>query len=660
MAAIDHGADAVYMGGPGFGARAAACNSLHDVEQACRYAHQFGARLYVTLNTILFPSELEDAQRMVADLYQAGADALIVQDLALLRMHLPPIALHASTQMDTTTPEKAAWLESLGFSQIVVARELDLHALRQIAQRVTVPVEAFVHGALCVSYSGRCYASAHCFGRSANRGECAQFCRMKFDLIDADGRTLLHEGHLLSLRDMNRSASLEEMMDAGVRSFKIEGRLKGVDYVKNVTAYYRRALDAVLSRRAADYCRSSLGQTELTFEPRLERSFNRLFTEYGLHGWPPREPIANPFTPKSMGEPVGTVQVVGRRTFTLLAPRATQTAGELRLEAGDGLCFLAPGVGRTAGGTVASVGRTAGADEATTYGELVGFGVNAVRALGGGRVEVQPARMPQGLRAGQTIYRNADHHFQQILARPSARRRIGARLLLEETDEGYRLRLTAEDGSSVERTYIEAKQDARTPQRTRIEAELRRMGDTVFQVSEVELRLQGERFIPSSHLAAWRRVVAEAWSAARRTAGADGTTAARRTAAPATHRGVGGDVSDGNPASCILHSSTAPYTANIANPLAEQVMREAGYTSVEPAYEVRPAEGRPIMYTRHCLRRELGCCRMNPEHKGNVALCGGVAGLPLVEPLALRLADGRTFPLRFDCQHCQMLVMPSD
>ena len=280
IAAIQHGADAVYMGASHHGARADATNTLDDVPRACDYAHQFGARIYATVNTLVYDNELAEVERLIHDLYRIGVDALIVQDLALLRMDLPPIPLHASTQCDIRTPEKARFLEALGFSQLVMARELTLDEIADIRRVTSVPLEAFVHGALCVSYSGRCAISQVLKGRSANRGECAQLCRLPYDLVDGQGRTLVEAKHLLSLRDMARHDRLEQMMTAGITSFKIEGRLKDMSYVKNVVAYYRRAIDKIIVRQPERYQRSSFGQVELSFEPAIEKSFNRGFTHY--------------------------------------------------------------------------------------------------------------------------------------------------------------------------------------------------------------------------------------------------------------------------------------------------------------------------------------------------------------------------------------------
>ena len=307
MAAVDHGADAVYIGASRFGARASAGNSVEDIARVVEYAHTFRVKVYVTVNTILKDEELPETERLVWALYRAGVDALIVQDMALLELDLPPIPLHASTQMDNRTPEKVKFLHSLGFSQVVLARELSLAEIQAVHEACDVPLEVFVHGALCVSYSGQCYVSQHCFGRSANRGECAQFCRLKFDMVDSDGRMIEQGRHLLSLKDMNRGEDLERLLDAGVTSLKIEGRLKDVAYVKNVTAWYRSRLDEIFKRRP-EYRRASSGQVSLAFTPCLEKSFNRGFTRYFLDGRTPD--IFSFHTPKSLGEEVGTVKEV--------------------------------------------------------------------------------------------------------------------------------------------------------------------------------------------------------------------------------------------------------------------------------------------------------------------------------------------------------------
>lgn len=597
--AIRHGADAVYIGGPAFGARAAAGNSAADIARLCDYAHTFDARVYVALNTILTDTELTSAERLIHQLYAAGTDALIVQDMGLLRLDLPPIALHASTQAEISSPAKARFLEQAGFSQLVLARELSLHDIAAIREATTVPLEAFVHGALCVSYSGHCYASQFCFGRSANRGECAQFCRLAFNLEDAHGGTLLSDSHLLSLRDMNRSRSLEEMMDAGISSFKIEGRLKDTGYVKNVTAWYRRRLDEIIDRRADEFERLSHGRTQLTFEPNVEKSFNRGFTDYFLHGR--TSPVHSFATPKSRGERVGRVGRVERRSFTV-------TDSQTTFAGGDGLCFVDAG------------------------GKLRGFRIN--RAEGH---TLFPATMPD-LRSGMELFRNADHEFDKLLARPSAVRKLQLRLSLRDITAGYALELHDASGRAVALTFEAVHQAARSPQRDNIVRQLCKLGDTPFEATadDVEITLTplpggADHFIPSSVLADWRRQGVERLLAAHR--------ATRRC-----------DYRKREDPAAAYPEHHLSYMDNVMNSRARDFYRDHGAESIAPAFEAqsgRTADGRTIlMECRHCLRYALGHC---PRHHGG--------SQPWQEPLALRLPDGRRFPLVFDCRRCVMQVL---
>lgn len=607
--AIRHGADAVYIGGPGFGARAAAGNSVEDIRRLCGFAHLFGAKVYVTLNTILYDGELPAVERLVHELYDAGADALITQDLALLALNLPPIALHASTQMDNCTPERAQFLEAAGYSQIVLARELSLSQISAIHSATSLPLEAFVHGALCVSYSGRCYASEYCFGRSANRGRCAQFCRLAFDLVDADGRVVsaaeqragtsvpcLQQGrHLLSLRDMNRAAQIEAMMDAGVRSFKIEGRLKDAAYVKNVTAFYRRAIDEVLRRRAADYSRASRGTHTFAFEPRLDKSFNRGFTDYFLQRR--TSDIWNFDTPKAMGEYVGRVSRVSRQSFVLAVE-----ADACTLHNGDGLCLMAGGV-------------------------LAGFRANRVEPLRDGKgVEVFPLKMP-ALQVGAQVYRNEDREWEALLARPSAERRLPLTFSLEELNGGYRLRAISGDAEAAV-TIDVAHQPAEKPQADNICRQLQKLGDTVFCLQGVEVLTHGERFIPSSLLSAARRQVVRALS---------DELCRLHLLRREVRRPVG--LPD-------FRGQRLSYQSNIANAVARAWVLQHGAASAEPAFELRQPSQAVVMTCRHCLRYAFGQC---PK----------ISGQPPTwkEPLALRLPDGRRFPLVFDCRHCEMQVL---
>ena len=464
MEAVNHGADAVYIGAPKFGARAAAGNSLEDIRRLCDYAHLFGVRIYVALNTILKEDELDEARRLVWSLYEAGADALIVQDMALMQMELPPIPLHASTQTDNRTVEKVRFLEKSGFTQVVLARELSLEEIRRIASETEVSLEVFVHGALCVSFSGQCYLSAALSGRSANRGECAQYCRLPYTMVDADGKVIAGNKHLLSLKDMNRSDDLEALMDAGVSSFKIEGRLKDVSYVKNVTAYYRQRLDEILERRP-EYTRASVGRSRYTFTPQVEKSFNRGFTSFYLQGR--TSDVAAFDTPKSLGEFIGTVKEIRGNSFTV--------AGLVPLNNGDGLAFF------------------------NTRGELEGFRVNRVE-----NNRVYPQEMPR-LSPKMKLYRNYDQQFEKLLSKPSAERKIGVRVIFSDNSFGFSLEMEDEEGARVTLSRPFDKKPAKKAQADNIRVQLSRLGNTLFEARAIEVNLTDNWFVPSSLLTDMRR-----------------------------------------------------------------------------------------------------------------------------------------------------------
>ena len=464
IAAIDHGADAVYIGASRFGARAAVGNSVADIRKLCDYAHPFGVKVYVTVNTIVYDDELEATRQLLAELSEAGADAILIQDMAVLEMMKDlPMAAHASTQTDNRSVEKVQWLRDLGFSRVVLARELSLDEIKEIHLQVPdVELEVFVHGALCVSYSGICYASQYCFNRSANRGECAQFCRMKFSLEDAKGREVVRDRYLLSLKDMNRIDHLEELVEAGVTSLKIEGRLKDLSYVKNVTAAYSQRLNELIRRHPDLYCRSSLGECRYTFTPDLNRTFNRGYTTYFLHGRKPD--IASWDTPKAMGTFVGTVKEIRHDSFNV--------AGVASFSNGDGLCFF-------------------DGDR-----ELVGFRANKVV---GNRIF--PYRMPNGLKSGVRLYRNNDQEFDRLMSKTSAERKITIRLSLRAVEKGFELSATSGILVSVNCEH----QVAQRPQRENIIRQLTKLGDTIFTCSEVDISDDFNFFIPNSVLSEMRR-----------------------------------------------------------------------------------------------------------------------------------------------------------
>ncbi|WP_455626839.1 peptidase U32 family protein [Parabacteroides johnsonii] len=557
MEAINHGADAVYIGAPKFGARAAAGNSLEDIRELCDYAHLYGARIYVTLNTILKEEELEEAERMIWDLWHAGTDALIVQDMGITRLNLPPIPLHASTQTDNRTPEKVRFLQAAGFTQVVLARELSLNEIRRIAEATTVPLEVFVHGALCVSYSGQCYLSAALSGRSANRGECAQYCRLPYTMVDATGAEIVTHKHLLSLKDMNRSDQLEALLDAGVSSLKIEGRLKDVDYVKNITAYYRKKLDAVLSRRP-EYRRASAGRSTYTFEPVAEKSFNRGFTPFLLEGRTADITAFN--TPKSLGEPVGTVKEIKGNSFTV--------AGLKQLNNGDGLVFF------------------------NRKGELEGFRVNRVEAN-----RVFPLDMPQ-LAPKTPLYRNFDQVFDKLLAKPSAERRLSVKIEFLDNPFGFTLCMEDETGARIMLAEPFAKELARREQQDNIRTQLSKLGNTPFEASEVVVGLSENWFVPSSLLADMRRRGVEKLLEVRRARYPRETVKRVRLSEPIP-----------------FPERSLTYLGNVANGKARSFYQDHGVEQVDPAFELSPRKDVPLMFTKHCLRYSMGWCPTYQKNK---------------------------------------------
>lgn len=555
--AILHGADAVYIGAPRFSARSAAGNSVDDIRALCDFAHQYDARVYVALNTILFDDEMEETERLIWELYRAGTDALIVQDMGITQLNLPPIPLHASTQMDNRTPEKVRFLEEVGFRQVVLARELSLAEIEDIAEETSVALEAFVHGALCVSYSGQCYLSAAVGGRSANRGECAQYCRLPYTMVDADGRVIVSGKHLLSLKDMNRSADLEQMLDAGISSFKIEGRLKDVSYVKNITAYYRKKLDAIFARRP-EYGRSSSGRSTYTFEPVPEKSFNRGFTSYLLHG---KDPDITSFdTPKSIGEPVGKVKEIKGQSFTV--------AGLKPIHNGDGLAFF------------------------NARGELEGFRVNRADAN-----RIYPMDRPV-LKPKTLLYRNLDHAFLTLLSKPSAERKIAVDIELGENPTGFTLVMTDETDARIILPWPFEKEPAKRDQAENIRTQLTKLGHTPFEASEVKITFTQHWFVPSSVLAEMRRVGVERLLEVRK------IRFHREWVKPETYR---------NPA--VFAGKALTYLGNVANKKAEAFYRSHGVEQISPAFERMPVKDVPLMFTKHCLRYSLGWCPVWQKEK---------------------------------------------
>lgn len=556
MAAIDHGADAVYIGAPKFGARAAAVNSLEDIAALVEYAHLYNVRIYVTVNTILKDEELKETEEMIRALYRVGVDALIVQDMGITGLELPPIPLHASTQMDNRTAEKVRFLADAGFRQVVLARELSLREIGKIHEACPdVPLEIFVHGALCVSYSGQCYVSQACFGRSANRGECAQFCRLPFSLVDSNDRVIAKDKHLLSLKDLNQSEELEALLDAGASSFKIEGRLKDVSYVKNVTAAYRQKLDAILARRK-EYVRASSGSCRYAFKPQLDKSFSRGFTHYFLHGR--TRDVFSFDTPKSLGEEMGTMKEARGNYLTV--------AGLKSFNNGDGVCYI---------------------DE---QGKLQGFRINRVEGN-----KLYPQEMPR-IKPRTVLYRNFDQEFEKILARRSSERKMAVAIRLADTAFGFALTLTDEDDNRVTLSLPRAKEPARTPQEENLKTQLAKLGNTPFEAERVDIDFTENWFLPASVLADFRRQAIEKLIAARR-------INYRRELAvlrPTTH---------------AFPQTPLTYLGNVMNARAASFYAGHGVASIAPAFEQTPVEKAVLMFCKHCLRYSMGWCPVHQRER---------------------------------------------
>ena len=606
--AVNHGADAVYIGGPSFGARAAASNDIADIARLVQHAHRFNARVFATLNTILRDDELEPARRQVWQLYDAGVDALIIQDMGLLELDLPPIQLHASTQCDIRTPGKAVFLQDVGLSQIVLARELDLGQIAAIraATRPETTLEFFVHGALCAAYSGQCYISHAHTGRSANRGDCSQACRLPYQITDTEGRIVAHDKHVLSMKDNNQSDNLEALVDAGIRSFKIEGRYKDMGYVKNITAHYRTLLDQIIERRP-EFARASSGRTAFTFTPDPNQNFNREFTDYFVGGR--KDDIGAFDTPKNPGLPVGHVVKVGDKWVELQTD-----SPDTVLNNGDGLCYY------------------------TLQKDLAGLAINRAEKIGAGVWRVfpkDPMTSFRDLRAGTAVNRNRDMSWMRMLDKPSSERRIGVWMRLDETDSGFSLTLTDEDGNTaiVEAAHAkEAAKDAAKAEST-LREHLGKLGTTPFAAMGIALELSKAWFVPASFINALRRDAVAALEAAR-------SVAYRRPPRAQAFE---------PPA--IYPEDTLSYLANVYNHKARDFYARHGVKIIAAAYESHEEAGEvSLMITKHCVRYSLSLC---PKQARGVT---GVQGTVRAAPLTL-VNGSEKLTLRFDCKPCEMHVM---
>lgn len=593
--AIRHGADAVYIGGPAFGARATAGNSVEDIARLCTYAHQYHAQVFVALNTILMDNELADAEKLIWQLYEAGADALIVQDMGVLQLNLPPIALHASTQMDNRSPEKVAFLEQVGFSQVVLARELGLSQIRDVAAHTNMQLEFFIHGALCVAYSGLCNLSHSFSNRSANRGECSQMCRLPGNLKTRQGDVLAQNEHLLSLKDNNQTENLEALIDAGIRSFKIEGRLKDLSYVKNVTAHYRQKLDAIMARRP-EFKASSHGRCEHSFIPDPEKTFNRGSTDYFVNER--SQGIKDFRSPKYIGEEVGKVVSIGKDFI--------QVSSTHEFNNGDGLAFFP-----------ANFAMAKQSDD-----KLQGLRVNRAEGL-----KPHILQVPKDLKVGMTLYRNHNQAFEALLSKESSKRIIGVDLRLSDTQDGLALTLTDIYGLSATVNLVVEKTPAtdvdKTLQNTR--TQLGKLGSTDFVARSISIDTAQAWFLPASVLNGLRRDGVAALEAAR--------IQGYVRPLPWKHN-----------QDAVYPVKHLSYLGNVANEKAKDFYQRHGVIEIQDTYEKNGVtEDVPLMITKHCLRFNFNLC---PKE---------VPGIK-ADPMVLEIGND-VLKLVFDCPKCEMMVV---
>jgi 23S rRNA 5-hydroxycytidine C2501 synthase len=605
--AFNHGADAVYIGGPSFGARTAADNDVSDLGRLAAHAHRFGGRVFATVNTILRDDELEPCRKLIWQLYDAGVDALIIQDMGILQMDLPPIQLHASTQTDIRTPEKARFLQDAGLSQLVLARELTLPqiaAIRDVIDPERCLLEFFIHGALCVAYSGQCYISHAHTGRSANRGDCSQACRLPYEVKDSQGRIVAHDKHVLSMKDNNQSENLRALIDVGLRSFKIEGRYKDMAYVKNITAHYRKLFDEILDERP-ELAAASHGRTTFSFTPDPNQNFNREFTDYFVQGR--KEDIGAFDSPKNPGQPIGWVAKVAADHVELFTDDAST-----ELHNGDGLCYY------------------------DLHKALIGLQINRAERTPAGSWKLFPKDPLAGfkdLRKGTIVNRNRDMSWVRTLEKKSSDRRIGVWMKLSETGQGLALHLTDEAGFEGQARITLPWQAPKEGADDKLRLALGKLGETIFSAIEVQLALPRPWFVPPSQLNALRREAVQALEKARRV-GFERLPPGRAIEPPAPYP-----------------EDHLTYLANVFNEKAREFYALHGVKVIEPAYEAQQEEGEvSLMITKHCVRFSLSLC---PKQAKGVT---GVQGTVKAEPL--QLINGKEkLTLRFDCKPCEMHVV---
>lgn len=629
IAAIDCGADAVYIAGPKFGARESAGNSMEDIAELASYAHKFGAKVYMVVNTIIYDHELEQAKQAITDAYNAGCDAVIVQDLSVLLMDLPPIELYASTQTNLRTVEQAELLESLGFKRLILARELSIKQIKDIKNATSAELESFIHGALCVSYSGQCYLSQRVAQRSANRGSCAQACRSDYTLIDstgdlvkgADGKPLVKNAPILSLKDFNLSNHISDIVKAGITSFKIEGRLKNESYIRNIVLHYRRILDKFIGENKG-YCRASLGECTGGFTPDPNLTFNRGYTNLFINST--RGKWNSEDGAKYLGEWVGTVTSCGTNKYGQLTFNYRQASKDISIINGDGLCFVTP------------TGEIYGARANTTNGTTV--------------ATTEKLSVPKESK----IFRNYNIAFEKRLEKESPKRVIYANVSFNQTNTGYEVIATLENGLNASYTITEAAQIAKNEELSK-ESICKQLGKSSgeFYFTVTKINVTTVPFFSASTLNNARRELAALL----------GIEILKNAKHQRLNKGEAFVKEKNEKLSKIFNSSTAniarqlTYLANCSNRLSKQLYSKLGATEIAPAYELKEVPGAELMRTKYCIKYQLGLC---PNYKtkwsSDKSYKNNLEKVKFTEPLYL-LNGKNKLMLKFDCSQCEMLII---
>ncbi|MHC1703878.1 MAG: U32 family peptidase [Tenuifilaceae bacterium] len=574
VAAINYGADAIYIGAQKFGAREDAGNSLADIEKLIKYAHQYFVKIYVTVNTIIFEKELDQVKSLIEDLYKIGVDAIIIQDMAILEMDLPPIPIFASTQTNNASLEKVKFLEEVGFKRVILARELSIEEIKNIRSKTKVDLEFFVHGALCVSYSGQCYFSQAITGRSANRGACAQPCRSSYDLVDSNGKILIKNKHLLSLKDLNLSGQIADLIYAGITSFKVEGRLKDISYVKNITSHYNRILNEIIKNNT-HLKRSSSGRCEPSFIPDPDRSFNRGFTTHFINERQVEQSSMD--TQKSIGKRLGTVSKVDDDWFSI--------KGNPELVNGDGLCYI------------------------NSKGVLTGIRVNRVDSS-----KIFPFGDMSDIKVGLEIFRNFDQQFTKLLSSDNQKRLVNCKINVMQSDSAITFSVVDEDNISVNKTLEDNFSPANNPEKANemLQTQLAKSGDTIFKVAEIEVNFKSPRFFPTSVLNQIRRELLDELLQKRiESYQRDSSSLPKNT----VH----------------FPDSNLDFKGNVSNSLSHKFYAKHGVEIIDDAFELQQKENVDIMVTRYCIKHEIGICpsKQNGEPTGKLYLKDKINLYPL-------------------------------